>query len=93
LPLYEYRCKSCKHQFEKIQKFSDEPIRVCPSCGKEQVEQLISPSAVQFKGSGWYVTDYAHKGFSPSAKSNGDSGSSKPPAPESKPAATSSENK
>ena len=61
MPLYEYRCKSCKHQFEKIQKFSDDPIRVCPECGLDAVEQLLSAPAVQFKGSGWYVTDYAGK--------------------------------
>lgn len=61
MPLYEYRCKSCRHQFEKIQKFSDDPVRVCPKCGLE-VEQLLCAPTVQFKGSGWYVTDYARKG-------------------------------
>jgi putative FmdB family regulatory protein len=59
--LYEYQCKKCKHRFEKIQKFSDAPVRKCPECGGP-VEKLISQSAVQFKGSGWYVTDYARKG-------------------------------
>ena len=62
MPLYEYLCNSCGHRFEKIVKFSDEPLRVCPKCGKESVEQLISAPAVQFKGEGWYVTDYARKG-------------------------------
>jgi putative FmdB family regulatory protein len=61
VPLYEYQCKKCKHRFEKIQKFSDAPVRKCPECGGP-VEKLISQSAVQFKGSGWYVTDYARKG-------------------------------
>ena len=60
MPLYEYQCKKCKHRFEKIQKFSDPPVRKCPECGGA-VEKLISQSAVQFKGSGWYVTDYAKK--------------------------------
>lgn len=64
MPLYEYECKSCGHRFEKIQKFSDPLVRVCPQCTKEEVEQLISAPAVQFKGSGWYVTDYAKKNSS-----------------------------
>ena len=57
MPLYEYQCKKCKHRFEKIQKFSDRPIKKCPECGGP-VEQLLHAPAVQFKGSGWYVTDY-----------------------------------
>jgi putative FmdB family regulatory protein len=63
VPLYEYQCKKCKHRFEKIQKFSDSPVKKCPECGGP-VEQLLSAPAVQFKGSGWYVTDYARKGGS-----------------------------
>lgn len=69
MPIYEYQCKKCKHRFEKIQKFSDKPVKKCPECGGP-VERLLSSPAVQFKGSGWYVTDYARKGAS------GDSGSS-----------------
>ena len=73
MPLYEYLCKKCGHKFEKIRKFSDPPIKKCPECGGT-VEQLISSPAVQFKGSGWYVTDYAKKSAGPSAgSSNGDS--------------------
>jgi putative FmdB family regulatory protein len=60
MPLYEYQCKKCGHRFEKIQKFSDKLIKKCPECGGP-VEQLLSAPAVQFKGSGWYVTDYAKK--------------------------------
>lgn len=60
VPLYEYQCKKCQHRFEKIQKFSDAPIKKCPECGGK-VEKLLSSPAVQFKGSGWYVTDYARK--------------------------------
>ncbi len=60
MPLYEYQCKKCKHKFEKIRKFSDPPIRKCPECGGT-VEQLLHAPAVQFKGSGWYVTDYGGK--------------------------------
>jgi putative FmdB family regulatory protein len=70
MPLYEYECKKCGHRFEKIQKFSDKMVKKCPQCGG-QVEQMISAPAVQFKGSGWYVTDYAKKPSSPG--SSGDS--------------------
>lgn len=66
MPLYEYQCKKCGHRFEKIQKFSDKPIKKCPDCGGP-VEQTISAPAVQFKGSGWYVTDYAKKSHVPSS--------------------------
>jgi putative FmdB family regulatory protein len=61
VPLYEYQCKKCKHKFEKIQKFSDRPIRKCPECGGP-VEKIQHAPAVQFKGTGWYVTDYGGKG-------------------------------
>jgi putative FmdB family regulatory protein len=75
MPLYEYQCKKCSHRFEKILKFSDKPIKKCPECGGA-VEQLISAATVQFKGAGWYVTDYAKKGTASSAKaSDSDSGS------------------
>jgi len=60
MPLYEYQCTKCGHRFEKIQKFSDKKITKCPEC-RGRVEQTISAPAVQFKGSGWYVTDYAKK--------------------------------
>jgi len=70
MPLYEYLCKKCGHRFEKILKFSDKPVKKCPECGGA-VEQVISAPAVQFKGSGWYVTDYAKK----STASSSDSGS------------------
>ncbi len=77
MPLYEYRCKKCAHQFERIQKFSDKPVTRCPECGG-RVEQLISPPAVQFKGEGWYVTDYARKSSPPSeGKSEGDGAAAK----------------
>jgi len=69
MPLYEYQCKKCGHRFEKIQKFSDKLVKKCPECGGP-VEQTISAPAVQFKGSGWYVTDYAKK----STASSSDSG-------------------
>ncbi len=74
MPLYEYECKKCGHRFEKIQKFSDRMVKKCPECGG-QVEQVISAPAVQFKGSGWYVTDYAKKSSSPGSSGSNDSGS------------------
>ena len=58
MPLYEYKCHSCGKTFEKLQKFSDEPLKVHEDCGG-QTERLISPPALQFKGTGWYITDYA----------------------------------
>jgi putative FmdB family regulatory protein len=79
MPNYEYLCKKCGHRFEQIRKFSDKQLRKCPECGGV-IEQVISAPAVQFKGSGWYVTDYAKKGAgsaassSSSASSEGDSG-------------------
>jgi putative FmdB family regulatory protein len=66
MPLYEYECKKCHHRFERIQKFSDRMVKKCPDCGGV-VEQMISAPAVQFKGSGWYVTDYAKKSSSQSS--------------------------
>jgi putative FmdB family regulatory protein len=62
MPLYEYQCDKCTHRFEVIQKFSDSPIEVCPKCGGGPVMKLLSSPAIQFKGSGWYITDYARKG-------------------------------
>ena len=60
MPIYEYLCKKCGRQFERIQKFSDKPLKTCDQCGGA-LERLLSSPAIQFKGSGWYVTDYARK--------------------------------
>ena len=68
MPLYEYQCQGCEKRFEVIQKFSDDLLTVCEDCGGD-LKKLLSPPAIQFKGSGWYVTDYARKG-----KSDGDDG-------------------
>jgi putative FmdB family regulatory protein len=75
LPLYEYECKKCGRRMEKIRKFSDPPLTVCEKCGGE-LEQLISSPAIQFKGAGWYVTDYAKKSSLPSSGSSEDASSS-----------------
>jgi putative FmdB family regulatory protein len=82
LPLCEYQCKSCHSLTERIQKFSDPPLTICPHCGGE-LEQLISAPALQFKGAGWYVTDYAKKSSTPAASGNGNTASSAS-APETK---------
>jgi putative FmdB family regulatory protein len=63
MPLYEYECDSCGARFERIQKFSDPPVTVCPTCGGA-VRKLLSSPAIQFKGSGFYITDYARSGQS-----------------------------
>ncbi|HLK06851.1 MAG TPA: zinc ribbon domain-containing protein [Candidatus Angelobacter sp.] len=72
MPLYEYQCKKCKHKFEKIQKFSDPPVRKCPECGGP-VEKVMHAPNVQFKGTGWYVTDYGGKDKSEKSKPDGSS--------------------
>ena len=61
MPIYEYRCQDCHHEFERMQKFSDPPVAACPAC-EGAVQKLISRSAFHLKGSGWYVTDYARNG-------------------------------
>jgi putative FmdB family regulatory protein len=66
MPLYEYQCDACGHRFEVIQKYSDSPIETCEKCGGA-VRKLFSSPAIQFKGSGWYITDYARAGKSDSA--------------------------
>ncbi len=75
MPLYEYLCKKDGH-FELIRKFSDPPLKACPTCGRK-VEKLPSSPAIQFKGTGWYVTDYARKGKDGSAKEGKESKDSK----------------
>ncbi len=67
MPLYEYKCDACGATFEVIQRFSDPPIDKCRVCGGP-VHKLLSAPAIQFKGSGWYVTDYAKKGMSEPGK-------------------------
>ena len=67
MPLYEYECDACGHRFERIRKFSDPPVETCPKCGS-RVHKLVSSPAFQFKGTGWYVTDYAKKDSGADAK-------------------------
>lgn len=75
MPLYEYKCHSCGQVFEVMQRFSDEPLTVHEGCGGP-VERLVSPPAFHFKGTGWYITDYARKSDGKGdskASGNGDS--------------------
>jgi len=96
MPIYEYRCDACKSVVEKLQKFSDPPLATCSVCGGP-LEKLISPPGLHFKGTGWYVTDYAGKGNGKApngAGKNGDGQKAEPKKAEkktdSKPAASSS---
>src|SRR5690349_17795368 len=70
VPLYEYECDACGCRFEVIQKFSDSAVEACKECGKGPVRRLLSSPAIQFKGTGWYITDYSQKGKSSEASSN-----------------------
>src|ERR1700692_668534 len=81
MPNYEYLCKNCGHRFEQIRKFSDKQLRKCPECGGV-IEQVISAPAVQFKGSGWYVTDYAKKGAASAGSPSSSSGGASAPTEE-----------
>jgi putative FmdB family regulatory protein len=97
MPLYEYECTACDERFERIQKFSDPPVDTCPSCGGK-VRKLLSSPAIQFKGSGWYITDYAKKGAGKASTSadtsesrDKDKDKDKKDTPADKPAAKSAE--
>ena len=76
MPLYEFQCEACEARFERIQKYSDPIPEICPACGKGPVRKLPSSPAIQFKGSGFYITDYPKQSSSEAgsgaAKSSGD---------------------
>ena len=96
MPLYEYHCPQCGYRYEKIQKFTAEPETACPKCGGELQRPLTAP-ALQFKGAGWYVNDYAPKASGsspekPAGDTNAPSTETKP-STESKPAAAESASK
>jgi putative FmdB family regulatory protein len=89
MPLYEYKCDKCGSLFEVIQKFSDEPLSVHDNCGGA-VERLVSAPAIQFKGSGWYITDYAKSGSTQPKSSGGkEPSATSSPSPSSAPASDS----
>jgi putative FmdB family regulatory protein len=74
MPLYEYRCTSCGHQQEFLQKLSDPPLTVCTQCGKETFSKMLSAAGFQLKGSGWYATDFKNSGAKPAAKGDASKG-------------------
>ncbi len=71
MPIYEYRCSSCGHELEALQKFSDAPLVACPSCHAEALVKLMSAAGFQLKGSGWYATDFKGSGSKPAGKTDG----------------------
>lgn len=91
MPLYEYFCKKCHHEFEELQKITDKPVKKCPSCGANQAQKKVSLSGFQLKGSGWYADGYtktdgkkAKSEGSDSGKSDKSDKSDKSPAPSEK---------
>jgi putative FmdB family regulatory protein len=76
MPIYEYRCSRCAHEFEVWQKMSDPPVKICPKCHAHKVEKLISVTSFQLKGTGWYATDYGRGKSSPSGKGSSGGGAS-----------------
>jgi putative FmdB family regulatory protein len=76
LPLYEYKCVKCGHRFERIESLSASEVKKCPECGG-RAERQLAPPAIQFKGSGWYVTDYAGRGSSSRSSEGSDDGTAK----------------
>ena len=70
MPLYEYRCSSCGHQQEFLQKVSDSPLTQCTACGQQAFTKMLTAAGFQLKGSGWYATDFKGKGAAPAAKAD-----------------------
>jgi putative FmdB family regulatory protein len=70
MPIYEYRCSSCGHKLESLQKFSDAPLVACPACHADALVKQVSAAGFQLKGSGWYATDFKGSGAKPAAKSS-----------------------
>jgi putative FmdB family regulatory protein len=75
MPLYEFECEACKTRFDRIQKYTDPNPDVCPSCGKGPIRKMPSSPAIQFKGSGFYITDYAKKSSSEAGSKSGSASS------------------
>jgi putative FmdB family regulatory protein len=79
MPIYEYRCESCGHQQEFLQKVGDAPLTVCTQCGKPSFSKMVSAAGFQLKGSGWYATDFKNSGAKAATKaSDAPKGDSKP---------------
>jgi putative FmdB family regulatory protein len=71
MPIYEYRCSSCGHKLEALQKLSDVPLSKCPSCNADALVKLVSAAGFQLKGSGWYATDFKGAAAKPAAAKGG----------------------
>lgn len=84
MPIYEYKCQSCDRRIERIQRFSDDPLTECEHC-QGRLEKVFSPSALVFKGSGWYVTDYAKKDKNKDGKSDKVQSQKNPPGKDKSP--------
>ena len=69
MPIYEYRCGACGFQKEYLQRMSDDPLTVCPECGKTEFNKMLTAAGFQLKGNGWYVTDFKNKGGGSGSKS------------------------
>ncbi|MCU0735894.1 MAG: zinc ribbon domain-containing protein [Methylotetracoccus sp.] len=99
MPIYEYQCRSCGHEFETIQKVTDAPMRQCPSCGQPELTKLVSAAGFRLKGGGWYETDFKAgtekkrnlAGSGEAAGGDGQGGSEKSTTATEKPAAASGE--
>ena len=74
MPIYEYKCNACDHRLEKLQRMSDDPLKVCPECNKDELTKLVSAAGFRLTGTGWYETDFKNKGSKSS--DSGSSGSS-----------------
>ncbi len=75
MPTYEYRCESCGHEFEELQSFKEEPLKVCPKCHEEKLRRLFGTgAAILFKGSGFYETDYRSDSYKKAAKAEQEAG-------------------
>ncbi len=71
MPIYEYRCEDCAHEFEVIQKMTESALKDCPQCGQARLKKLISASGFQLKGTGWYATDFKDSGKKADPKDSG----------------------
>jgi putative FmdB family regulatory protein len=88
MPIYEYTCKACGHEFEVLQKVTDKPVRKCEACGKLKAERHISQTSFVLKGTGWYTTDYAGKKAHTGSEGESSSSASTSPSPASEPKPT-----
>jgi putative FmdB family regulatory protein len=73
MPIYEYRCSTCGHELEALQKLAEAPLTTCPACSREDLVKLVSAAGFQLKGSGWYATDFKSNGKPKPAANDGDS--------------------